>query len=83
MREAELYVKSQHAIAELKGAVLDLLGSHPNGLSNADIGRTLGIYQGHSSGQEGHISRTLLELLQVEGVVAQDKKTKLWRLRTK
>jgi hypothetical protein len=81
MHDPQLYMKSQHAIAELKGAILGLLAQHPNGLSNADIGRSLGIYHGHSSGQEGHISRTLLALLESEQVVIQDKKTKLWRVR--
>jgi hypothetical protein len=83
MSDTGLYLRAQHAVAELKGAILDLLASHPNGMTNADVGRTLGIYQGHSSGQEGHISRTLLALLQEEGVALQDKETKLWRLRTK
>lgn len=83
MSQAQLYVRAQHAIAELKGAILDLLAATPEGLSNADVGRTLGIYQGHSSGQEGHISRTLLGLLEEEQVVTQDKKSKLWRIRSR
>jgi hypothetical protein len=81
MTDTELYVRAQHAVAELKGSILGLLASHPEGLSNADIGKTLGIYQGHSSGQEGHISRTLLALLEKERVVTQDAKSKLWTLR--
>ncbi len=83
MSQAQLYVRAQHAIAELKGEILDLLAANPEGLSNADVGRTLGIYQGHSSGQEGHISRTLLGLLEEEQVVAQDKTTKRWRIRSR
>lgn len=81
MSRTDLYLRAQHAVAELKGAILDLLAENPAGLSNADIGKTLGIYHGHSSGQEGHISRTLLALLEKEQIVTQDKKTKLWRLR--
>ncbi len=83
VNQGQLYVRAQHAVAELKGAILDLLADRPEGLTNADIGRTLGIYQGHSSGQEGHISRTLLALLEHEQVISQDKTTKLWRLRAK
>jgi len=77
---AMLYARAQIAFAQLKGAVCELLQENPSGLKNAQIGRVLGIYGGHS-GQAGHISRTLLEALQHEGVVSQDPKTKLWRLR--
>jgi hypothetical protein len=44
-------------MADLKGAVYELLESSDSPLSNAEIGRRLGIYQGHV-GHEGHISRT-------------------------
>jgi hypothetical protein len=68
------------AIASLKSAVRALLESAPAaGLSDAQIGRTLGIYGGHV-GHEGHISRTLLSLLESEGVVKQDSSTRYWRL---
>jgi hypothetical protein len=40
----------------------------------------LGIYQGHI-GHEGHVSRTILGLLEAEQVVVQNKETKLWSLR--
>ena len=82
MKEADLYIKAQCAIAELKGCIFELLNSFPEGLSNAEIGKTLGIYQGHSNGQEGHVSRTLLALMEMEQIVAQNKKTKLWSLRS-
>ena len=45
--ESEAYLKAQVALAGLKGAVHSLLANNPQGLSNAEIGRTLGIYQGH------------------------------------
>ena len=75
-----LYTRAQLAIAELKGAVYELLEKAPSGMSNAEIGRRLGIYHGHK-GHEGHISRVLLNLLEAEGAVIQDKDSKLWRLR--
>ena len=78
----ELYTRAQRALAELKGTVRELLSENPKGLRNSEVGRSLGIYQGHSGAQEGHISRTLLEALQHEGVVVQNSKTKLWRLRS-
>jgi hypothetical protein len=77
---ASLYSRAQYAMADLKGAVYELLAGSESPLSNAEIGRRLGIYQGHV-GHEGHISRTVLGLLEAEEVIVQDKKTKMWRLR--
>lgn len=74
------YLLAQRAIADLKAAVHQLLAQAPLGLKNAAIGRSLGIYSGHV-GHEGHISRTLLALMEEEGVVEQDKDAKTWRLR--
>ena len=59
-RETEIriraYRRAQRAIAELKSATVDLLATAgPEGLRNAQIGRLLGIYQGHVRHQ-GHIS---------------------------
>lgn len=72
------YQLAQRAIADLKSAVLQVLLSAPEaGLTNAEIGRTLGIYSGHE-GHEGHIPRTMLEMLKTEGVVKQDSTTKTW-----
>ena len=51
-----------------------------NGLSNAELGKSLGIYSGHI-GHEGHISRTLLSLLKSENVVYQEEYTKRWFLK--
>jgi hypothetical protein len=39
-----------------------------------------GIYHGHV-GHEGHISRTVLKLLESDEVIFQDEKTKTWQLR--
>jgi hypothetical protein len=75
-----LYTRAQRAMADLKGAVYELLASSDSSLTNAEIGRRLGIYQGHV-GHEGHISRTVLGLLENEEVIVQDKETKTWRLR--
>jgi hypothetical protein len=71
---ANAYHQAQRAIADLKAAVLHTLGSQGNeGMTNAELGRRLGIYAGHR-GHEGHISRTMLALLEAEGVVDQDPK---------
>lgn len=75
------YRVAQHAIADLKIAILQTLERSPvEGMSNAEIGRTLGIYMGHV-GHQGHMPRTLLAVMESEGVVVQNSRTKLWRVR--
>jgi hypothetical protein len=76
------YQLAQRALADLKAAVHQLLSdTEIGGLTNAEIGRTLGIYTGHI-GHEGHIPRTLLSMMESEGVVEQDGESKRWSLRT-
>jgi hypothetical protein len=76
----EAYALAQRAIADLKAAVYMLLKNGPaGGLRNADIGRALGIYVGHIE-HEGHIPRTLLTLMEKEGVVQQDAQSKRWTI---
>jgi uncharacterized protein (DUF934 family) len=77
----ESYRQSQLALAELKGAIYSLLSAaDERGLTNAQIGRSLGIYAGHVR-HVGHISRTLLTMMEEEGVVEQNAETKFWRIR--
>lgn len=72
------YRHAQRSIAELKAAILSVLKEGPEeGLRNVEIGRALGIYEGH----EGHISRTLLAMMEREGVVEQDEDTSRWSLK--
>lgn len=74
------YEKAQLAIAQLKGAIYELLEAGPDsGLRNSEIGRALGIYGGHQ-GHEGHVPRTILAIMEREGLVSQDSGTKCWRL---
>lgn len=75
-----LYGRAQKAMAELKGVVYELLCQSGKGVSNAEVGRRLGIYGGHVK-HEGHVSRTILGFLEKDGVIIQDKKTKLWSVR--
>lgn len=75
------YADAQEAIKILKLAIYRvLLDAGAKGMKNAEVGRVLGIYAGHE-GHEGHIPRTLLGMMQSEGVVEQDQRTKSWRLR--
>jgi|SRR6266542_1085625 len=75
----DVYLRAQTAMAELKAAIVQLLQLHPS-LTNAEIGRSLGIYHGHV-GHEGHIPRTLLALLQEEGIAEQDEDGRWIRVR--
>lgn len=76
----EAYQLAQEAMAGLKTSVYLILQGSPDGLTNAAIGRSLGIYSGHIR-HEGHISRTILALMEAEGVTEQDPATKVWKLR--
>ena len=76
----EAYQLAQEAISNLKTAVriiLDVAGT--DGLRNVDIGKTLGIYSGHIR-HEGHISSTILAIMEADGSVEQDTKTQVWTL---
>lgn len=76
----ELYRRAQIAVVELKACVRDALAAAgKDGLTNAEVGRSLGIYAGHV-GHEGHVSRTLLGMLEAEGVAQQDEASKRWTL---
>lgn len=77
MNNSQAYLMAQTAIAQLKAAIHQILAASPDGLKNSDIGRLLGIYMGHVK-HEGHIPRTLLAMMEAEGVAVQDPKTKLW-----
>lgn len=74
------YAIAQEAITNLKVAIYQILmNAEPEGLKNVEIGKMLGIYMGHKS-HVGHIPRTLLALMENEGVVEQDSNTNTWRL---
>ena len=77
----EPYTVAQLAMSQLKSAIYLLLKeAKSEGMKNSEIGRSLGIYTGHVE-HEGHIPRTLLSIMEAEGVVAQNKETKLWSLK--
>ncbi|MQB06446.1 hypothetical protein DXT91_20345 [Agrobacterium tumefaciens] len=77
----EPYAVAQLAMSQLKSAIYLLLkDAKIEGMKNSEIGRSLGIYTGHVD-HEGHIPRTLLSIMEAEGVVEQNKETKLWSLK--
>ena len=78
---SKAYQLAQSAIADLKSTVFISLEERGiNGLTNAELGKSLVIYSGHI-GHEGHISRTLLSLLESENVVFQEENSKRWFLK--
>jgi len=81
MNDRTPYHIAQSAIADLKSSIyLILYNQQGEGLLNVEIGKALGIYQGHIR-HEGHIPRTLLAIMEEEGVVEQNKETKKWKLK--
>ena len=71
------YLIAQRAIADLKAAVLTLLRRTGRPMSNAEIGRRLGIYMGHI-GHVGHVPRAILALLENEGLAEQIEERGPW-----
>jgi len=79
MIHSDPYHTAQQGMAMLKSSTVQLLKMHhPDGLKNSELGRALGIYMGHK-GHEGHISRTILSLLEGEGSIVQSD-DKRWHL---
>lgn len=77
---SELYAFSTDRHGATKGGCIwDPLPWPASGLTNAEVGRTLGIYGGHV-GHVGHVSRVILNHLEEEGVAAQDPGSKKWIL---
>ena len=81
MDAIDAYHLAQKGIADLKAAILALIvNAGDEGLTNAEVGKALGIYRGHSEkGHEGHVSRFLLERMREEQVLVQAD-GKRWRL---
>jgi len=76
------FSKAQQGIHLIKTAIYELLLDNPRGLTNAEIGKQLGIYRGYAgqNKQQGHICRTLLEHLKEDFVVDQrtEQSRKVW-----
>ncbi len=80
MDRSDAFALAQEGYAKLKVAVYAFMAMEPDRpLSNAEIGRSLGIYAGHL-GHVGHIPRTILEELKNDGLVEQSDEDKKWRL---
>lgn len=76
----EAYSLAQQAMQLLRIAIYKSLEASPDdGLRNSELGRSLGIYMGHA-GHQGHVTRTVLALMENEGAVVQDPDSRKWRL---
>jgi len=67
----------ERALSELRGVVHAKLLENKDGLTNAQLGRSLGLYMGHV-GHQGCVSRTILEMLKENEMAWQDPATKRW-----
>lgn len=76
----EAYSLAQQAMQLLRIAIYKSLEASPDeGLRNSELGRVLGVYMGHA-GHQGHVTRTVLALMENEGAVVQDPENRKWRL---
>ena len=73
----DLYQKAQIGLVDIKGAVFELLQRSEGGMTTAEIGRSLGIYMDHA-GHEGHISGTILAMMETEGAAWQEAPRGKW-----
>lgn len=75
------YRRAQVGIAELKAAIYELLREGPiEGMTGAQVGLSLGLHHG-PAGHEGDLSRSLLAMMESDGVVEQEPTSKRWSLR--
>lgn len=70
--------KAQVALELLKAAVLELAQANPEGITNSDTAKTLGLQSNYLGGSKDYLSWSLLGLLMQEGkmVRAEQKKHK-------
>lgn len=70
--------RAQVALELLKAAVLELAQANPEGITNSDTAKTLGLQSNYLGGSKDYLSWSLLGLLMQEGkmVRAEQKKHK-------
>ena len=65
--------KAQQGLQLLIEAILDLLGSHPDGLRNAEVAEQLDIRSDYKGGQKDYLSWSVLGLLFNQGKIRREK----------
>lgn len=61
------YEKAQMGLQLLKSAVMELAKANPNGISNSDAAKYLGLQSDYGGGSKDYLSYSLLGLLMKEG----------------
>ena len=78
----EAYDTAQEGLNKIRSAIVNLLSSSEQKMTNANISRSLGLHAGYGGRHQGHITREVLEGMKTDGVVTQDTNSKKWSLRT-
>lgn len=65
------YEKAQMAIELLKSAVMDLAKANPNGITNSDAAKYLGLQSDYGGGSKDYLSYSVIGLLMKEGRVTR------------
>ncbi len=65
--------KAKEGLVALKAAILDCLAKHPEGISNSQIARELGLESDFQGKQKNYLSWSVLGLLVNEGRVICEK----------
>ena len=61
------YVKAQMGLDFLKSAVMELAKANPNGISNSDAAKYLGLQSDYGGGSKDYLSYSVIGLLMKEG----------------
>ena len=74
--------KAEKGLALLKDAILDHLGTFPDGLRNSDLANDLGLMSDHEGQQRNYLTYSVLGLLLKEKEVVKHKRgTKIYYVR--
>lgn len=65
------YEKAQIALGLLKSAVMELAKANPNGISNSDAAKYLGLQSDYGGGSKDYLSYSIIGLLMKEGRLAR------------
>lgn len=76
----EAYELAQKSVVLMKKAIVVLLTSSPNGMSNTEIGRRLGVNGDFLGNQSGWFAYTVLKIMEAEHTVVQVKSRGPWRM---
>jgi hypothetical protein len=64
--------RAQKGLAEIEAAVTELLGQHPDGLTNGEVTSELGLESDQKGGQENYLAWSVLGRLMKAGTVIRE-----------